>query len=98
MFSAGTESKRFRNLGKDIFAPQFRDGKSPWLNASKLIAGQEDQPVELYDLVTDPGEEGSHRERKQNFTPDNLRKELEHSLKIMGVTNVDILANDLILI
>ena len=43
-----------------------------------------------YDLVTDPGEEGSHRERKQNFSPDNLRKELEHSLKIMGVDHIDL--------
>ena len=43
-----------------------------------------------YDLVTDPGEEGSHRERKQNFTPDNLRKELEHSLKNMGVDCIDL--------
>ena len=43
-----------------------------------------------YDLVTDPGEEGSHRERKQNFSPENLRKELEHSLKIMGVEVIDL--------
>ncbi len=43
-----------------------------------------------YDLVTDPGEEGSHRERKQNFSPGNLREELEHSLRIMGVDMIDV--------
>lgn len=43
-----------------------------------------------YDLVTDPGEEGSHRERKQNFSPDNLKRELENSLKIMGVDCIDL--------
>lgn len=43
-----------------------------------------------YDLVTDPGEEGYHRERKQNFSPDNLRQELEHSLQNMGVDHIDL--------
>ncbi|MEM6458992.1 MAG: aldo/keto reductase [Planctomycetota bacterium] len=43
-----------------------------------------------YDLVTDPGEEGSHRERKQNFTPGNLRKELEVSLRNLGVDCIDL--------
>ena len=43
-----------------------------------------------YDLVTDPGEEGSHRERRQNFSPDNLRKELELSLQNMGVDHIDL--------
>jgi aryl-alcohol dehydrogenase-like predicted oxidoreductase len=43
-----------------------------------------------YDLTADPGEEGSHRERKQNFTPGNLRKELEKSLDNMGVDHIDL--------
>ncbi|MEM1110135.1 MAG: aldo/keto reductase [Planctomycetota bacterium] len=43
-----------------------------------------------YDLVSDPGEEGSHRERTQNFSPDNMRRELECSLKIMGVDYVEL--------
>ena len=43
-----------------------------------------------YDLSADPGEEGSHRERKQNFSPANVRKELEHSLQVMGVDHIDL--------
>lgn len=43
-----------------------------------------------YDLHTDPGEEGGHRERKQNFRPEHVRSELEHSLQIMGVDCIDL--------
>lgn len=43
-----------------------------------------------YDLFADPGEEGAHKERKQNFTPAQVRKELEHSLKLMGVDCIDL--------
>ncbi|MEE9405018.1 MAG: aldo/keto reductase [Algisphaera sp.] len=43
-----------------------------------------------YNLFFDPGEEGSHRERKQDFSAAQIRKELEHSLKIMGVECIDL--------
>ena len=43
-----------------------------------------------YNLFQDPGEEGSHRERKQDFSPDHIRRELEHSLKLMGVDRIDL--------
>ncbi len=43
-----------------------------------------------YDLFNDPGEEGGHRERKQDFTPAAVRKELELSLKNMGVEHIDL--------
>ena len=43
-----------------------------------------------YNLFQDPGEEGSHRERKQDFSPAHLRRELEHSLKLMAVDHIDL--------
>lgn len=43
-----------------------------------------------YDLVADPGVEGSHRERKQNFSAENVQRELEQSLKDLGVETIDL--------
>ena len=43
-----------------------------------------------YNLFQDPGEEGSHRERKQDFSPDHVRRELENSLELMGVDCIDL--------
>ena len=43
-----------------------------------------------YDLFVDPGEEGSHRERKQDFSPAQIRKECEQSLKLMGTDHIDL--------
>ena len=43
-----------------------------------------------YNLFQDPGEEGSHRERRQDFSPAHLRRELEHSLKLMAVEYIDL--------
>ena len=43
-----------------------------------------------YDLESDPGEEGSHRERAQNFRPDHVRRELEESLTRMGIDHLDL--------
>lgn len=43
-----------------------------------------------YDFYSDPGEAGSHRERKQDFSPRFLRLALERSLKRMGVEVIDL--------
>jgi aryl-alcohol dehydrogenase-like predicted oxidoreductase len=43
-----------------------------------------------YDWYGDPGEEGSHRERKQDFSPAFLRKALEQSLRRLGVETIDL--------
>jgi len=43
-----------------------------------------------YDLVSDPGEEGNHRERKQDFSRDAILAECERSLKNMGVDCIDL--------
>jgi len=43
-----------------------------------------------YDFYSDPGESGSHRERKQDFSPQFLRVALEHSLQRLGVETIDL--------
>lgn len=43
-----------------------------------------------YDFYSDPGAPGSHRERKQNFSPQFLRLALERSLSRMGVDCIDV--------
>lgn len=43
-----------------------------------------------YDFYTDPGEPGSHRERKQDFSPKFLRFALEKSLDRLGVDCIDL--------
>ncbi len=43
-----------------------------------------------YDFYNDPGEPGSHRERKQDFSPRFMRFALEQSLKRLGVETLDL--------
>ena len=43
-----------------------------------------------YDFYSDPGEVGSHKERKQNFSPRFVRFALEQSLKRLGVDRIDL--------
>src|SRR6266513_4989482 len=43
-----------------------------------------------YDFYSDPGEAGSHRERKQDFSPAFLRRAYEKSLKRLGVDYIDL--------
>jgi aryl-alcohol dehydrogenase-like predicted oxidoreductase len=43
-----------------------------------------------YDFYTDPGTPGSHKERKQDFSPQFLHKAFEESLKRMGVEYIDL--------
>jgi len=43
-----------------------------------------------YDFYTDPGEPGSHRERKQDFSPAFMRQALEQSLRRLGVDCIDL--------
>ena len=43
-----------------------------------------------YDWETDPGEPGSHRERKQDFSPAFMRQSLEKSLKRLGTDTIDL--------
>ncbi|HUB24715.1 MAG TPA: aldo/keto reductase [Tepidisphaeraceae bacterium] len=43
-----------------------------------------------YDFYSDPGEPGSHRERKQDFSPRFLRVAFEKSLQRLGVDAIDL--------
>ena len=43
-----------------------------------------------YDWYSDPGEEGSHRERRQDFSPQFMRKALEQSLRRLKVDTIDL--------
>ncbi len=43
-----------------------------------------------YDFYSDPGEPGSHRERKQDFSPEFLRLALEKSLQRVGTDYFDL--------
>lgn len=43
-----------------------------------------------YDFYADPGEAGSHRERKQDFSPQFMRGALEQSLKRLGTDYIDL--------
>ncbi len=43
-----------------------------------------------YDFYSDPGEAGSHRERRQDFSPQFMRRSLERSLRRLGVDCIDL--------
>lgn len=43
-----------------------------------------------YDFYSDPGEVGSHKERKQDFSPKFMRFALEQSLKRLGTDHIDL--------
>jgi aryl-alcohol dehydrogenase-like predicted oxidoreductase len=43
-----------------------------------------------YDFYNDPGEVGSHKERRQDFSPAFMRKALEHSLRRLGTDYLDL--------
>src|SRR6266513_943609 len=43
-----------------------------------------------YDFYSDPGEAGSHRERRQDFSPKFMRYALEKSLQRLGTDYVDL--------
>lgn len=43
-----------------------------------------------YDFYDDPGEEGGHRERRQDFSPKFLRYDLEQSLARLEIDSIDL--------
>jgi aryl-alcohol dehydrogenase-like predicted oxidoreductase len=43
-----------------------------------------------YDFYSDPGQPGSHKERKQDFSPTFLRYAFEQSLRRLGVEHIDL--------
>src|SRR4051812_32290349 len=61
-------------------------GKSARIDRSKIEIGSKFG----YDFYSDPGEAGSHRERKQDFSPAFMRSSLEKSLQRLGTDHVDL--------
>lgn len=75
-------------------APAYGNGRSESLMKRTLADVGRDHVVLStkfgYDFYKDPGEEGSHRERKQDFSAEAVRFELEQSLTRMGVETIDL--------
>jgi aryl-alcohol dehydrogenase-like predicted oxidoreductase len=64
---------------------------SKWLRESGLSRDKVEIGSKFgYDFYSDPGEVGSHRERKQDFSPAFMRSSLEKSLKRLGTDYVDL--------
>ena len=66
--------------GETVLAPVLRDHP-------ELVIGTKFG----YDFYSDPGEEGGHRERKQDFSGRAVRFEVEQSLKRMKIDCIDLL-------
>ncbi|MEM7681580.1 MAG: aldo/keto reductase [Planctomycetota bacterium] len=75
-------------------APAYGNGRAEKLLSRTLKdVGAERVVVSTkfgYDLRRDPGEEGSHRERKQDFSPEAVRRECEDSLRTLGIERIDL--------
>jgi aryl-alcohol dehydrogenase-like predicted oxidoreductase len=75
-------------------AAAYGNGRAELLLAQTIqYAGRDNLVISTkfgYDFYGDPGEEGGHRERKQDFTPKFLRYDLEKSLERLGIDCVDL--------
>ena len=84
------------DLGVTFFdtAPAYGNGRAESLLAPTIeYAGRDNVTISTkfgYNLVADPGKPGSHRERKQDYSPEFLRYDLEQSLKRLGVDCIDL--------
>lgn len=62
-----------------------------WMKAAKIDRSKIQIGGKFgYDFYSDPGEEGSHRERKQDFSPKMMRHSLEQSLKRLQTDYIDL--------
>jgi len=84
------------DLGVNFFdtAAAYGNGRSERLLAETIrYAGRDNLVISSkfgYDFYGDPGEQGGHRERKQDFSPKFLRYDLEQSLKRLGIERLDL--------
>ncbi len=84
------------DLGVNFFdtAPAYGNGRAESLLQPTIeYAGRDRLVISTkfgYDFQADPGESGSHRERKQDFSPAFIRDELERSLKRMAIECIDL--------
>jgi aryl-alcohol dehydrogenase-like predicted oxidoreductase len=68
---------------EELFGQWMKDAK---IDRSKIEIGGKVG----YDFYSDPGEAGSHRERKQDFSPKFVRFSLEQALKRLGTDYIDL--------
>ena len=68
---------------EELFGRWMKDAK---IDRSKIEIGGKVG----YDFYSDPGEAGSHRERKQDFSPKFLRFSLEKALQRLGTDYIDL--------
>ncbi len=84
------------DLGVNFFdtADAYDNGRAERLMIDTLhYAGRENIILSTkfgYDFYSDPGTEGSHKERRQDFSPKFLQKALEESLKRLGTDRIDL--------
>lgn len=75
-------------------AAAYGNGRAEKLLAETIkYAGRDNLVISTkfgYDFYGDPGEEGGHRERKQDFSPKFLRFDLEKSLERLEIDCVDL--------
>jgi len=87
---------RAYDLGVNFFdtAAAYGNGRAEKLLAQTIrYAGRENLVVSTkfgYDFYSDPGEEGGHRERRQDFSAAAIRYELEQSLTRLGIDCIDL--------
>lgn len=84
------------DLGVTFFdtAPAYGNGRAERLMRDTIAYAGRDRLVIStkfgYDFYSDPGEEGGHRERKQDFSGKFVRFECENSLNVMGIDTIDL--------
>lgn len=75
-------------------APTYGNGRSEDLMRATIeYAGRDNLVVSTkfgYDIYSDPGDEKSHREKKQDFSERFIRIDLEKSLKRMNIDCIDL--------
>ncbi len=84
------------DLGVNFFdtGAAYGNGRAERLLAQTIsYAGRDNLVVSTkfgYDFYADPGQEGGHRERKQDFSPKFLRFDLEKSLERLDIDCIDL--------
>lgn len=84
------------DLGVNFFdtAPTYGNGRSEKLLAQTIrYAGRDNLVVSTkfgYDIYVDPGDEKSHREKKQDFSAKFIRYDLEQSLRRLDIDCIDL--------
>ena len=97
---SGEDGIRLQNQAFDLGVTFFDTGAAygngraeRLLGETIKYAGRENLIISTkfgYDFYKDPGEQGGHAERQQDFSPDFVRFDLEKSLERLGIDCVDL--------